>query len=464
MQRLLRSSKSEFLAITGRRRVGKTYLINQLYGPHYGFQLTGIQGGDLRTQLVNFGIKLSEQNPQLPPEAPADWQQAFLLLKEHLLHLPKEKKWVIFLDELPWIASARSGFLQHLGHFWNDFVSSRKNYILVICGSATSWIRQKIIDHPGGLHNRITEHLHLHPFTLGETKQFLASRHLALTDQMIAHLYMALGGIPYYLEQIRKGESFASTIERLLFHPAGILHREYRNLYEALFTNSALHRRIVETLAFIPYGATRKTIRQKAGIKPGGSFMRAMDELVTCDFVAEHRHFGRKKREAYFRLIDEYTLFYHRFVRPAGPYSPGVWQQISSSQKYKVWAGYAFEALCHKHVTAIKQALGISGVYTEVSSLHLPASKETPGAQVDMIIDRKDDSINLCEMKFHSAKIKIDKTQYEKLLSRKQRFVEHTGSKKQIFLTYVSNHGIVPNAYSNEIIDSEITLADIINT
>ena len=462
IQLLLGSQRSEFLAVTGRRRVGKTFLIDQTLNSYFCFSMTGIQNGDTQTQLVNFGIKLAEYKGSSDPAIPKNWQMAFLQLKAYLKTLDKARKQVIFIDELPWVYTARSRFIQLLAHLWNDYISKEQHFILVICGSSSSWISQKIINDPGGLHNRVTEKIHLYPFSLSETQLFLQSNGLRFTPQEVARIYMSLGGIPFYLENLRKGESFSSAIERMCFSLSGILKNEYKNLYQALFNHADLHQSIVAALSAQPYGIDRTVILKKLNIKKNGSYHRALEELIVSDFVTEHIPFQKKKKGSVYRLIDEYSLFYHSFIKANQKYIPGMWQQIAQSQAYKIWTGYAFENLCHKHISEIKQALGIGAVYTEISSFRIPGTPEQKGIQIDLLIDRKDDSINICEVKFHRGPYSIDKAYYEKLIETRQRFIEFTGTRKQVFITLITNHGVKENAYSREIVDSEVTLSDLI--
>jgi len=455
---LLKSKKSEFLAVTGRRRVGKTFLVDTLLQKHYCFSMTGIQNGNTQTQLVNFGIKLSEYRDTSTVATIKNWQDAFLQLKRYLKTLPKNKKQVIFIDELPWVATPRSGFVQMLAHFWNDFLSKESHFILVICGSATSWITKKVINDPGGLHNRVTEIIHLYPFTLSETHAFLTSKGLHYSAQETAKIYMTLGGIPFYLENLRKGESFPVAIERICFSPTGLLRNEYNNLYQALFNNSEVHQSIVAVLTRYPNGATHTEILQKTGLKNSGSYQRAIQELMLSDFIIESVSFGKKKKGTTFRLIDEYSHFYHRFIKNNKKYTPGIWQQLSTGQSYKIWLGYAFESLCYKHINVIKKALGIGMVYTEISTLRVPGSTTQEGFQIDLIIDRKDESINLCEIKFHASPFSIDKKYYLELIQKRQRFLDFTKTKKQLFLTFITNHEMIDNAYASEVVDAQITL------
>lgn len=463
LKQLLQSDRSEFLAVTGRRRVGKTYLIDTILSEYYCFSMTGIQNGNTQAQLVNFSVKLAEYDGTFDAKIPQNWQIAFLKLKAYLKTLDKHQKHVLFIDELPWVYTARSGFIQMLAHFWNDYLSKASNFLLVICGSATSWITRKVLNDPGGLHNRVTEIIHLHPFTLSETKAFLKSKGLRFSNQEVAKIYMALGGIPFYLESLRKGESFTSAIERICFAPNGLLRNEYNNLYQALFNHADIHQIIVKTLAEHPLGLSHKELSQKAGLESTGSFQRALEELIVSDFVIENIPFGRKKRGTQYRLVDEYSVFYHRLIKPHRKYTPGIWQQMTASQSYKIWAGYAFESLCHKHIPAIKKAIGISAVFTEIYSPRAPMSAELDGFQIDLLIDKKDDTINLCEIKFYSGPFTINKAYYKALLQKRQSFIEYSKTKKQVFITLITNHGLVENMYSREIVDVEIVLEDLLH-
>lgn len=461
LAKILRKDDSSFLAITGRRRIGKTYLIDHYFEKHMCFRMTGIQDVSIETQLRNFSSKLSEysnSNVALPIE---NWQQAFIELKAYLNSLDKKSKQVIFIDELPWIATARSGFLKLLAHLWNDYLSKEKHFTLVVCGSASSWITRRIMNDTGGLHNRLTDLIILKPFTLSETKEFLESKKLNLTIHEIAKFYMTFGGVPYYLEQIRKGENSTVGIERICFSREGILVNEYRNLYRALFRNASNHEAIVSVLAMKPGGLDRKGIILKSKVKSGGAYDRTIEDLLLSGFITEFIPFGKKKRGVVYRLNDEFSIFYHKFMKSNSNYSKGMWSQLSASQSYKIWTGYAFENLCLNHVDALKRKIGISGVYTEQSSYRLAKGSKGKGIQVDLLIDRKDDVINLCEMKYYGGTFTIDKKYANYLTERKQRFIEHTGTKKQVFTTMITNRGLAENEYQQEVVDESIELEDL---
>ena len=464
LEELLTIEKSSFVAVTGRRRIGKTYLIDTFYKKQITFRLTGIQNANKKEQLINFTETLNQYSKHQLIKPITSWQEAFIYLKNFLQTLDSKKKKVIFIDELPWISTFKSNFIQFLAHFWNDYLSKEKNFILIVCGSSTSWLTKKIINDKGGLHNRLTTVINLKPFTLKETKDFFKTRKLNLNNTEIAKIYMSFGGVPYYLEQINKGESATMAIERLCFAENGLLKNEYNNLYKALFKNAENYETIIEHLAKSKQGLTAKELIGKTKLSTA-TFSRTLNDLLLTNFISEHIPYERKKRGSLYRLNDEYSLFFHRFIKQNKQYSKGIWTQIANNQNYKIWTGYAFENLCFKHLPNIKKTLGISGIYTRNYSFQVKTDATTnqKGFQIDLIIDRNDNTINLCEIKFYNAKFKIDKNYAETLRERKQNFIELTKTKKQVFTTFITNYGVKKNSYGLEIVDSEIILDDLFN-
>jgi uncharacterized protein len=461
IQDTLTANKSAFVAFTGRRRVGKTYLIDQAYGNNMCLQFTGIQNANTKTQIINFVQKIVEQSGTNLFVIPKNWQEVFIILKNHLKTLPKNKKQVIVIDELPWVCTLKSGFLQLLAHLWNDYLSKEKHFILVICGSATSWITQKVLNDKGGLHNRVTQTIHLQPFTLAECKLFFESKKINLTNKAITDLYMTMGGNPFYLENVKKGESSNAAIERMCFTETGILKNEYQNLYQALFENPNNHEAIVQTLALSQKGMSQADLLAKSKVTKGGPFNRAMTDLLLSGFVVEAQPYGKLKRGLVYRLVDEFSIFHHRFIKPNKKSSATIWQTIAASQSYKIWKGFAFESLCLKHIPEIKTALGIKNVYTQVSSFSQKGTAQQDGFQIDVVIDRKDDTINLCECKYYEAPFELDKKQAQILAIKRVQFRDTTKTRKTIFNTLITNQPIKQNEYSLDCVDVHVTIDDI---
>jgi len=353
----------------------------------------------------------------------------------------KEGKKVIFLDELPWLDTQKSDFLIGLEYFWNSWASGRDDILLITCGSAASWMIKNLLNNHGGLHNRITDRIHLKPFTLAETKAFYQSKKLNFNHYQMLILYMVFGGIPFYLNMLERGNSDMQNINRLCFLPNAYFRTEYKNLYASLFSKPERHLAIIEVLALKGKGMTRAEIVKKTGIANGGNLTRLLTELEESSFIRRYKAFGKKKRESIYQLTDAYSLFYLRFIKDSDEDDRDFWLEITDSARFYTWAGYAFEKVCMQHIPQIKKALGIGGVSTSVASWQ---SKE---AQIDLLIDRKDQIINICEMKFSTKPFLIDK-KYDEVLRRKRGFFrEQTGTKKGIWVVMITTYGLVENMY-----------------
>ncbi len=454
----LHSRKPEMVAVIGRRRVGKTYLIQSIYANNMAFQISGVQDGTLKEQLKNFAYLLRQTFGDVAPkEKPTSWLDAFQQLITCLETKGSKDKLVVFFDELPWLATRRSDFLKGLSFFWNSWASQR-NIVVVICGSSASWMIQKVVEHKGGLHNRLTKRIHLQPFNLCETETFLKSLNINFNRYQTLELYMALGGIPHYLNEVEAGLSAAQNIERICFSPSGLLNNEFERLYPALFENADNHISIIRALAQKWQGLTRNEIITYSKLTDGGGATRCLDELITSGFVSTYFPFGKKKKEMLYRLTDEYSLFYLQFIENMAHQGKDVWVELSQTQAYKSWSGYAFESICLKHIPQIKKALGISGVYAETSSYYLKGSAQNTGVQIDLLIDRKDNVINIFELKFYSGPMSLNKSYSDELRGKITVFKEATLTNKQIFLNLLTTFGLKHNEHSLGLIDKALTM------
>lgn len=464
-----RSPEPEFVAVYGRRRVGKTHLVREFFGDAICFEIIGKHGVTLREQLNNFAQALGKAvGMGIQPQRPSSWSEAFRQLEQFMeSSIKKEKlgKRVVFLDELPWLNTPRSGFLSSLEHFWNSWGSRQIDFILVICGSAASWMLQNIVRAKGGLHNRLTRQIRLLPFTLNESELFLQSRGVDLTPFQIVELYMAMGGIPHYLKQTEPGLSAAQIVDKVCFSSQGLLRDEFDKLYVSLFDESDQHQKIVKTLAKKRRGLTRGEILQSINLGSGGSASRRFEELEESGFIQSQIPFGKKANDTLYRLSDEYSLFYLDWISKLGKRSPGdgYWLSQQNAPRRRAWAGYAFESLCLKHAQRLKAALGVAGVGTiEAPWRHQPAAKsEIPGAQIDLLIDRRDNTINVCEMKFSESEFMIDKKYAGDLRRKLDVFRRITDTRKNVFLTMVTTFGVVNNAYAKELVANSLTLEDL---
>jgi uncharacterized protein len=457
LDHLLKSKKPEFLAVYGRRRVGKTFLIRQVYNKQIVFQMTGIARANTSQQLSNFFSVLRDLDAGVDPiNLPQNWFDAFGMLKNYLQKLNASKK-VVFFDELPWIDTTRSNFLSALEHFWNSWASNRPDILLVVCGSAASWMINKLINNRGGLYNRVTQRISLMPFTLQETEDFFRASQIQLDRYQILQLYMAMGGVPFYLNEVRQGMSAFQVIDKLAFSKNGLLALEYDNLYRSLFNNAEKHLMIVETLAKKPNGLVREAIVKLSGINDGGALTTILRELEESGFISKSIPFGKKIRDSIYRLSDPYTLFYLKFIKDQKSSGAGTWLSRIDSPAWRAWSGYAYESICLQHIAAIKKALGISGVYTEESSW---VNKER-SIQIDLLIDRRDHVINLCEVKFTQDPFTLTKGYRKEIENKLIIFKEETQSRKSIFPVLITTWELKDNIHSIGFIQNTITMNDL---
>lgn len=447
LQKLYKSNASGFVAVYGRRRVGKTFLIRNAFNNQFAFTLTGAANSPTAYQLANFQTALIKASKKTVEPAPAtNWQNAFKQLIT-LLEADKSAKKVVFLDELPWLDTAQSGFIPGLEHFWNAWASARKDILLVVCGSAAAWMIGHLINATGGLHNRVTHRIRLQPFTLHECELFFQARKTVFDRYQILLLYMVMGGIPFYLDQVDESLSAAQNINRLCFEKDGALRSEFHNLYRSLFNKAGKHVAVIETLSKKAKGLTRNEIIKGAKLPDAGSTTRILNELEESDFIRRYAPYGNKGRNSLYQLTDCYSLFYLKWINKSSSFDENTWINQLDSPAYRAWSGYAFEQACLSHIRQIKQALGISGVQTVTSSWISRNSEH--GAQIDLVIDRRDQVINICEMKFSIDDFTIDKKYAETLKNKIKIFREETSTRKAIFLTMVTTFGISKNSYAS---------------
>ena len=456
LKEYLESEQSEFIAVYGRRRVGKTFLIQQVIGDDYAYYVSGMHGVPMRVQLANFMEGMKKKGAKCEPAK--DWLEAFFALESYLESLPEGRK-TVFIDEMPWMDTPRSNFISGLEHFWNSWASWRNDIKLIVCGSATSWIINNLIKNRGGLHNRVTHKMPLRPFTLRECEEYFEAYGFRYSRKQIAECYMALGGVPFYLSKMNKGESVAQNIDRLLFSDDGELRDEFTTLYNSLYKNAANHIKVVTALATRGSGLTRKELVKTTRIADNGKFSMMLEELENCGFVrhyepyapqpARRRTLGtveRRSPDTIYQLIDLFTLFYFQVMRKADADDGNYWSNSQNSPVFNTWAGLSFEKLCLNHVDQIKAALGISGV---VSNVYSWAGGGVNGkAQIDLVIDRADKTINICEMKFYNTPYALSAKDEDDIEAKVAAFVEATATDKSIVVTMITAKGMVQNSHA----------------
>ena len=449
------SNMPEFVVVYGRRRVGKTFLVNQYFGNSFIFKVTGIAERNARQkQLANFGESLRAYGSPLLPD-PDNWTEAFRMLRALIENTRIKGKKVVFIDELPYMYTKRCDLVSALEHFWNDWGNTREDLLLIICGSATSWIVKNIVNSKGGLHNRLTRKIYLKPFSLAESKAYLTDRGIRLSDRELVETYMVMGGIPYYLSLIEKGKSLAQNIDEMFFMRKGRLDGEFRNLYGGLFEESDNYIKVVEALGKKNQGMTRDEIIQVTKISNGGTLTRILEDLDQCDLIRKYRSYGKESHGTIHQLTDFYTLFYFKFIQKYVPDEKGFWSYQLNTPRYNAWSGYAFEQLCLYHRFQIEKKLGINGIRTDVSAWH------SDTAQVDMVIDRADRIINLCEMKYWAGPYTITKRYHQELENKVFSFTQENKLRAAVHLVFVTTYGVARNEYSG-IVQNEVTMEDLL--
>lgn len=457
LKKYIDSNRSEFIAVYGRRRVGKTFLVTETFKDALSFDMTGVIDGDKEDQLVSFNIALKESGYE--GKRVTDWYGAFEALKEVVKKVPQNRQAIIFIDELPCLDTPRSGLVKALDLFWNGWANRQSNVKLIVCGSATTWIVDNIIDNHGGLHNRITHEMHIHPFTLHDTEEYLTTYGFKWNRLAMAQTYMVLGGIPYYLSLLDNALSLPANIDQLFFSRDAELKKEFDRLFKSLFKSPQAYVDIIQLLANNKKGLTRKEISEKLKKETGGHLSKLLVNLENCDFIRKYNVRERKinSNNGIYQLTDFYIQFYHDFCNKHTT-DEHFWENSINSPKQNTWYGLAYERLCMAHIPQIKEALGIQRIRTEYYSWR---SKESvPAAQVDLIIERADQIISLCEIKYSKGIYSLDAKEEERLRNRITDFAVETKVKEAVQLVLITTYGLKDNAHSTEVND-RVVLDDL---
>lgn len=460
LESYLQSGRSEFIAVYGRRRVGKTFLIRQVIGDKASFTISGMENVSTNDQLLNFKIALNRYGAM--DQECTNWLEAFDLLIRYLESLPDGNK-IVFIDEMPWLDTPSSRFVSSLEHFWNDWASARNDIKLIVCGSATSWMMDNLINNHGGLHNRVTHQLLLEPFTLGECREYFTRYGFGYSEREIVDCYMVLGGIPYYFSLMNSADSVAQNIDRLFFSPTGELRYEMTNLFRSLFRHSESYVSIVEALSKKSKGLTRSELLEITKLNNNARFTKMLDELEYCRFIRKYQDYGNKSRQTTYQLIDSFVHFYYSIIAKNPYQDEHFWSHSILSPAYHAWSGFAFEILCLNHIRQIKSALGISGIQSQVYSWRAPkdmVAVNNKGAQIDLLIDRADNCINVCEIKFAMDKYIISKAYEETLRNKLYLFSQNIGKRKTLRMTMITTYGVLQNQHSH-ILQNEITMEQL---
>lgn len=468
LDRLMEEQQAQFVAVYGRRRVGKTFLIREYFDDSFSFFHTAVSPQELKDRQPEllYRIQLDEFSKTLKmygydnPTPIKDWFDAFdrlwLLICQH----PLEERLVLFFDEMPWLDTPRAGFMSALEHFWNRFASGRHKLLLIAAGSATAWMLDNLVNNNGGLYNRTSRDIHIHPFSLAETEEYFQSRGVLMDRYDIVQSYMIIGGVPYYLSLFEKGKSLAQNIDTMFFNRGNKMEKEYTRLFQSMFADNDKYKRIVEFISKYRYGVLRGKICEDLGLSNGGAVGEILMSLEECDLITSFYNFGESKRNKYYKLTDPFCLFYLSFAQKHPTNNRSFWQDNQNLPKLSPWRGQAFEDVCFSHQEQIKRALGIQGVHCEIYPWRHIADGFTPGAQIDMLIDRADRVVNVCEMKFSQSEFIVDKDYDEKLRNKIVAITESTKGKRNPQMTLITTYGLRNGLYSGRF-QKTVTMDDL---
>jgi AAA+ ATPase superfamily predicted ATPase len=457
LKSLLSSDKPEFVALYGRRRVGKTFLVREFYDDDFAFYHTGVANTDRHTQLDYFARALRKYGGKTVTSLES-WADAFEQLTVVLESSKRKGKKIVFLDELPWLDTPKSGFVTALEYFWNSWASNKPQILLIVCGSATSWIINQLMKNHGGLHNRVTRRIMLNPFTLAESEEYLQYKDIEWERKSIAECYMIFGGVPFYMSFMERGLSISQIVDNLCFASNAPLRNEFDELYASLFRHSENHVNVIRVLSQKKKGLTREEIIKSANLPSGGGLSKTLAELEQSGFIYRYNDFSGKNGRYLYQLVDFFSLFYLNYMDTNKRIDEHFWSHYTDNAAHRTWNGYAFEQLCLAHIKQIKIKLGISGVLTDISSWRSRYAE--PGAQIDLVIDRNDSVVNLCEIKYANTEFVIDKKYSESLRNKKEAFYQESKTRKSLHQTMITTFGVKYNIYSGAV-QSEIVLDDL---
>jgi len=447
LKALCERDEAQFVVVYGRRRVGKTYLVRNVFSNQFTFQYTGAANVGNKEQLAEFHRALLAQG--LPDaKKPSNWFDAFAELAR-LISTSSDEKKLIFIDEMPWMDAPNSRFVPALEHFWNAFGSAQADVVLIVCASATSWIVKKIFRNRGGLHNRVTRQIYLKPFTLRECADYAASNKLMMTHDQIMETYMIMGGVPYYWSLLDGSMSVAQNVDALIFSDQGQLHHEFEAMCESMFNSPETYMRVIRALGEKKTGMVRSEIISQAKMADNGVLTTILDDLESCGFIRKYSSIALKTKDATYQLIDNFTLFYFRFLQEPEVSDPNRWSKMQNTPACNTWRGLAFERVCLLHEEQIKAALGISGILSGSYSWYWKGDEQYPRCQIDLLIDRADGVINLCEIKYSRDLFVADKNLVDEVQRKATIFAGRTKTRKALHPVLITARTLLRNAYSD---------------
>ena len=397
------SSKSEIFTVYGRRRIGKSTLI-EIFArqkPNF-FSFEGIEGQNSSFQIKHFTemLKKQLQDPLLSSIQFQSWDAVFTYVSERLMTKTRpNEKIIFFLDEIQWMAAGRSSFISLLKYYWDNYWK-KSNVLMILCGSIASFMVNKVV-HSKALYGRIDHEIllkGLHPF---EAKAFFADKHKS-TEEILKY-YLILGTIPKYLEYINPSRSFQWNMNKLFFSSHGSMINEIKKIFYSQFKESTIYFDIVKLLKSGPLALSEICTRLK--IKSGGGLKRYLTNLENAEIIRSHVPFNRKanSRLKKYVLSDEYLNFYFKYLEPnlriiEESESEKLFETLTKNS-FDVWLGFAFEKFCIKHNSWLADLMGFKDDVLIASPYF---ERKDQRFQIDLVYLRADKVITICEIKHHT--------------------------------------------------------------
>lgn len=464
LNELYESQSAELVALYGRRRVGKTFLIDEVFKDRITFRHSGLSPVEeeqsesffgksrMKSQLRHFLRSLQEVGME-EKKTPDSWQEAFYLLEDYLANVcGSDRRILIFIDEIQWLDTPKSGFMTGFEAFWNGWACHRSNVMVIVCGSSSSWVLDKLINNHGGLYDRVTCSIHLLPFSLKECEEFFQAGNFVISRYDIVQAYMMLGGIPYYLRYFSREKSLAQNVEAVFFAENAPLKYEFDRLFHSLFVNPEIMKKIILVLNSKSGGYTRQELVELTGANDSGEFTNQLKALISGGFIIRYTSFGQGKRKDLYKLFDPFCIFYLKFVKD-NLNKKIRWTALESTNSVVIWRGLAFENVCFNHIAQIKNSMQIGGVSTEESLWSKRGEEDSPGTQIDLIIKRKDNVINMCEIKFLSNLFSVNKEYHLVLENRREILSSMIPKKAVVHNTLITTYGLKKNEYAGDFIN-----------
>lgn len=479
---LCEEEKSKLVVVHGRRRIGKTFLVDYMFQTHRKdclfFKFTGSADQNSSVQKDYFVEAIYEWFKVEPSKPIEKWHEVFIFLKRTIEAEIKEKnhqgKVIVFIDEVAWIDKHnKAGFLSAFGHFYNTYIEKNNNLIVILCGSNASWIKNKILkDTSGPLYHRVDVEIPLYPFDLQETKEYLIKeKRFDIDDKSVVDIYMILGGVAKYLSYLDSKLSIAQNINKLFFSLHAPLYSEYEALFKSLFYDkSSNHRKIMDLLISKQSGFEMMEIEKLLKEIKSSTLRVNIEELIDTGFIKPIARYAHASRNTKYIACDPLCNFFIKWVQPLSKNDIAslidYFETKSTSHDYIIWQGFAFEMVMISNIELYLKARGLSSGVKSIGYWdYTTQSEDESGAQIDILIEYIGNTYDIVECKYYNDEFIIDKAYAKNIQNKKEMFIKYGIKNKKFDLKVVmlTTYGTKINQYYNQVpIAKDVKLGDLV--